>query len=36
MVSGAVVAAALTALFFIGLKPSGMNAGGIVAVSMDD
>ena len=36
MISGAVVAVALTALFFVGLKPSGMNAGGIVAVSVDD
>ena len=36
MISGAVVAVALTVLFFVGLKPSGMNAGGIVAVSVDD
>ena len=36
MVTGAVIAAALTALFFVGLKPSGMNAGGVVAVAVDD
>ena len=36
MASGALIAAGLTALFFIGLKPSGMNAGGIVAAAVDD
>lgn len=36
MVSGVLSAVIFTVLFFVGLKPSGMNAGGIVAVATDD